>query len=45
MIESNEDYILLGAKYNNELVGTLMAIICKDLDGACRPFMVIENVV
>lgn len=44
-IESNKDYILLGAKYKNELVGTLMAIIVKDLAGECKPFMVIENVV
>lgn len=44
-IESNKDYILLGAKYNDDLVGTLMAIICKDLVGEYRPFMVIENIV
>jgi GNAT superfamily N-acetyltransferase len=44
-MKSNPDYILLGAKYNNELVGTLMGIICKDIVGECKPFMVIENVV
>lgn len=44
-IERNEDYILLGAKYNGKLVGSLMGIICHDLVGECRPFMVIENVV
>jgi GNAT superfamily N-acetyltransferase len=44
-IKSNPDYFLLGAKYNNELVGTVMGIICKDIVSECKPFMVIENMV
>ncbi|MCX7710842.1 MAG: GNAT family N-acetyltransferase [Clostridia bacterium] len=44
-MKSNPDYIVLGAKYGRKLVGTLMGIICHDIVGACRPFMVIENVV
>lgn len=44
-MKMNPDYFLLGAKCSNELVGTVMGIICKDLVGECRPFMVIENVV
>ncbi len=44
-MEKNEDYFVLGAKYNGKLVGSLMGIICHDLVGECRPFMVIENVI
>ena len=44
-IEKNEDYFLLGAKCNDKLGGSLMGIICHDLVGECKPFMVIENVI
>lgn len=44
-IDQNEDYIVLGATYNGKLVGSLMGIICHDLVGECKPFMVIENVI
>lgn len=41
----NENYEVLGAVYNGELVGSVMGIYCEDLAGDCNPFMVIENVV
>jgi phosphoglycolate phosphatase len=43
----NDDpaYILLGAFSGGILAGSLMGIVCHDLVGACRPFMVIENVI
>lgn len=45
-IDSNDSYILVGAKdENSRLVGTVMGIVCHDLGGDCRPFMVIENLV
>jgi GNAT superfamily N-acetyltransferase len=44
-MESNPDYILLGAKSDGELQGSLMGVVCHDLVGECRPFMVIENVI
>jgi GNAT superfamily N-acetyltransferase len=39
------DYILLGAKLDDQLAGSLMGIICYELLGPCRPFMVVENVI
>ena len=42
---NNEHYILLGAKVDGKLIGSLMGIICWDLVGSCQPFMVIENVI
>jgi GNAT superfamily N-acetyltransferase len=45
-INSNKDYILIGAKDDNgNLVGSLIGIICKDIVGDCKPFMVVENVI
>lgn len=44
-IKADRRYILLGAFVEGELLGSLMGIICQDLVGDCKPFMVIENVV
>ncbi|SYX82992.1 GNAT family N-acetyltransferase [Paenibacillus alvei] len=44
-IQHNEQYIILGAFDEEQLVGSLMGIICHDLVGDCKPFMVIENVI
>ena len=35
----------LVAECGGELLGTVMGIICLDIAAACRPFMLIENVV
>lgn len=44
-IAKTDSYILLGAYKDHTLAGTLMGIVCHDLVGECRPFMVIENVI
>lgn len=44
-IASDDNYRLLGAFEEGRLAGSLMGVICKDLIGECRPFMVIENVI
>lgn len=44
-IQKSEDYVVLGARYGDKLVGSLMGIVCHDLVGECKPFMVIENVI
>ena len=41
----NDYYHLIGAKIDKRLVGSLMGILCLDLVGECRPFMIIENVI
>lgn len=45
LMESNPNYIVLTAKEDNSVIGSVMGIICLDLVGECKPFMVIENVV
>lgn len=44
-IKDNPSYIILCAKVNKKLVGSVMGVICYELFGECRPFMVVENVV
>jgi GNAT superfamily N-acetyltransferase len=44
-MQSNSDYIVLGARWREILVGSLMGVICHDLVGECQPFMVLENVI
>ena len=45
LMESNPNYVVLTAKEDNLVVGSVMGIICLDLVRECRPFMVIENVI
>ena len=45
IIKADSHYILLGAYRDEELLGSVIGIVCHDLVGECKPFMVIENVV
>ena len=44
-LRNNPDYVFLVAEADDELVGSLMGIVCEELYGECRPFMVIEDVI
>lgn len=44
-IKNNPDYIILCAKADNKVVGSVMGVVCYELFGKCLPFMVVENVV
>jgi GNAT superfamily N-acetyltransferase len=45
-INDNPDYILIGAKDEEErLAGSVMGIVCTDIVGEFKPFMVLENVI
>jgi len=44
-ISSNNDYLLLVAKENDEIVGSVLGIICYSLPLLGRPFLVIEDVI
>jgi GNAT superfamily N-acetyltransferase len=39
------EYIVLGAKVDGILIGSLMGIVCTDLIVDCRPFMYVDNVI
>ena len=44
-LEGNPNYILLCAEQQGNLAGSAMGIICDELYGECKPFMVVEDVV
>ncbi len=44
-LKKNPDYIFLVAEKQNRLVGSAMGIICEELYGDCKPFMVVEDVI
>jgi len=45
-INSDSQYLLVGVKNSDgELVGSILAVVCHDVLGECRPFMVIDNVI
>ncbi len=41
----NPNHIVLGAKIDGKLVGSLLAVMCEMLFGQCKTFMVVEDVV
>ncbi|MCO1603554.1 GNAT family N-acetyltransferase [Desulfosporosinus nitroreducens] len=41
----DDSYLLLSAVENNQLIGSVMGIICGELYGDCKPFMVLENMI
>ena len=44
-LQQNSAYTLLGVREGGTLVGTVMGILCQELYGRCRPFMVVEDVI
>lgn len=44
-LKRNPNYILLVADQQNNLVGSVMGIICEELYSDCKPFMVVEDVI
>ncbi|WP_245850883.1 GNAT family N-acetyltransferase [Paenibacillus herberti] len=45
LISSEPHYYVAVAEWEQELVGTAMGIVCRDLVGNCAPFLLVENVV
>lgn len=42
---ANPDYHPLGAFASGELAGSVLGVVCLDLVGSCRPFLVVENLI
>lgn len=42
---SDGDYILLGARLEGRLAGTVMGLACRKLSRDCRPALLLENLV
>ncbi len=43
--QENGSHILLSAVENNQLIGSVMGVVCGELYGECNPFMVLENMI
>ncbi|HHX77379.1 MAG TPA: GNAT family N-acetyltransferase [Firmicutes bacterium] len=44
-LERSDAHIFLSAVENNRLIGSVTGIVCEDLYGDCRPFLLIENMI
>ncbi len=44
-LAANPDARVLGARHEGRLAGATCGFLCPDIVGACRPFLVVENVV
>jgi len=44
-LQGNPNYILISAVEGNQLVGSVFGIICEELYGECRPFLVIKDLI
>ena len=44
-VGEDSNHIVLGAKVDGKLVGTVLAVVCQMLYGHCKRFMVVEDVV
>jgi GNAT superfamily N-acetyltransferase len=44
-LEKKGTHILLSAVDENDLLGSVTGIVCEELYGDCRPFLVLENMV
>jgi len=45
VLNDNPDYIFLVARHDERIVGSVIGIICHELYGECKPFMVIEDMI
>lgn len=45
ILSGRDSHIMLSAIDDNKLVGSVTGIICDDLYGRCKPFIVLENMI
>ena len=43
--QNNPDQIILAARVEGKLVGSLLAVTCEMIFGQCKSFMVVEDVI
>ncbi|MDF2686435.1 MAG: acetyltransferase [Clostridia bacterium] len=44
-LQKSDTHILLSAIEENHLIGTVTGIVCEELYGDCRPFLVVEDMI
>jgi len=44
-LSTSGTHVFLSAVENDRLIGSVMGVICEELYGDCKPFMVLENLI
>ena len=44
-IKAEDNHIILVCDDDGEIIGSVMGVICRELYGDCRPFLVVENMI
>lgn len=44
-MKNSDAYILLCASEDNRLLGSVMGVVCNELYGDCKPFLVVEDMI
>ncbi len=44
-IRNNPNYIILSAVINEKIVGSIYGVVCEELYGSCKPFLVMEDLI
>ena len=44
-LHKKDSHIFISAIENTKLIGSVMGIICEELYGDCKPFLVLENMI
>ena len=44
-IKNNPNYVILSAVMNGKIVGSIYGVICEELYGLCKPFLVMEDLI
>ncbi|MDX5475033.1 MAG: GNAT family N-acetyltransferase [Bacillaceae bacterium] len=44
-LHKNNSHLFISAIENNKLLGSVMGVICEELYGDCKPFLVLENMI
>jgi len=45
LVNDDKSYIFLAAEQDGTIVGSVMGVVCKELYGDCRPFLVVEDMI
>lgn len=44
-LQNNPGYVFVCALVNNRLIGSVLGIICQELYGECKPFLLVEDLI
>jgi predicted N-acetyltransferase YhbS len=44
-LQKTNTHLFLSAIENNKLIGSVMGVICEEIYGECKPFLVLENMI